>query len=404
MQFHYLASQPNGKITEGDTEAQGLAEVLEYLGTQGLKPISVKVVKKGLTKGLTKGLFSSPISLIDKIFLTKYLSLMLKVGTDLFRAIDILIVDFKKPAVKSLLIEIRSALEKGQPFYTTFAKHPREFSSVFTNLIKAGEASGNLDTVFEDLSNSLSRQQELHSRIRSALVYPILLLVVSVLVLLLLVTFALPRIAGVFLESGINPPLFSRIVFSIGLFIGHNIYFILIFLLVLAAGLGIFFAKTKTGRRAFSHFIHRVPVLSKVLRQIALQRFAATFSSLLKSGLSMIESLEITAEAVGNEEIQKALLKISREGVSKGVSVGAAFKKETVFPNVVVNLVSVGETAGHLEDILNTLADFYELEIDTSIKTLVSFLEPILLGFIGIIIGGIALSIIVPIYQLVGQF
>ncbi len=404
MQFHYLASQPSGKIIEGDTEAQGVAEVLEHLGAQGLKPISVKVIKGGIGKGLAKGLFSSSISLIDKIFLTKYLSLMLKVGTDLFRAIDILIADFEKPAVKSLLIEIRSALEKGQPFYTTFAKYPRYFSSVFVNLIRAGESSGNLDKIFEDLSNSLSRQQELRSRIRSSLVYPILLLIASVLILILLVTFALPRIAKVFLESGIKPPLFSRIVFSIGLFIGNNIYFILIPIIILGLGLVFFFIKTKSGRQFFSRFIRKIPVISKVLKQIALQRFADTFSSLLKSGLSMVESLEITAEAVGDEEIKKALLRISREGISKGVNVGTAFKKETIFPNVVVNLVAVGETAGHLDEILNTLANFYELEIDASVKTLVSFLEPVLLVFIGLIIGGIALSIIVPIYQLVGQF
>lgn len=402
MQFHYLASQTSGKIIEGDMEAPGVAEILEYLGTQGLKPISIKA--KGGGKFLAKSLFSSSINLVDKIFLTKYLSLMLKVGTDLFQAINILIADFEKPAMKTFLIEIRSALEKGQPFYSAFAKYPREFSNVFVNLIRAGEASGKLDSILEDLSESLSRQQELKSRIRAALVYPILLLAASIFILIFLVTFALPKVAQVFMESGIKPPLFSKIVFTIGLFVGHNVLLIFIPLIILLLGLAVFFVRTEAGKRIFSQFIHKMPVISKVLKQVALQRFAATFSSLLKSGLSMIESLEIAAEAVGDEEIRKALLRISREGVSKGLTVGAAFKKEKCFPNVVTNLMAIGETAGHLDEILNTLANFYELEIDTSIKTMISFLEPILLLFIGVVIGGIALSIIVPIYQLVGQF
>ena len=167
MRFHYVASQANNRVVEGDFEATSPAEVLEYLANHGLRPISLKTVR-GIEQ--TKGwrILGNAIDTSDKIFLTKYLGLMLKVGTDLFRAIDILVDDLDKPAMKAFLLEVRSTLEKGQPFFTTFLRYPRYFSSVFVNLIKAGESSGNLEKVFGDLSLSLEKEQELNRSIKSS--------------------------------------------------------------------------------------------------------------------------------------------------------------------------------------------------------------------------------------------
>ncbi|MBI3638282.1 type II secretion system F family protein [Candidatus Wolfebacteria bacterium] len=189
MNFHYIASQPNGKVIEANIAANSPAEVLEILASKGLKPISLKAVK-GVEEGDRWRVFGQRINVEDKVFLTKYLSLMLKVGTDLFRAIDILVEDLEKPAMKALLIEVRGNLEKGQPFYLTFSKYPKYFSPVFVNLIKAGEASGNLDQIFDKLSVSLQKEQELRQRIKSALTYPVILLIASLIMVFSLVTFA----------------------------------------------------------------------------------------------------------------------------------------------------------------------------------------------------------------------
>jgi len=327
---------------------------------------------------------------------------MLKAGTDLFKAITILIQDFEKPVLKALLIEIRNTLEKGQPFYVTFSKYPRYFSTVFVSLIKAGEVSGNLEEVFYNLSVSLQKDQELYGRVRSAFVYPVILLSVSALILLLLVSFALPKVADVFLKSGFKVPLFSQVVFTIGLFI--NSYKLIIFplLFVSVVVLYYFFAKTAPGRKIVSRFINKTPLINKVMKEMALQRFASTLASLMKAGLPILDSLEITADSVGSEELRESLLRISREGVAKGLTIGEAFRKEPYFPMTITNLIAVSEKAGHTEDILNTLAEFYTTEIDGQVKNLVAFLEPILLLGIGIIIGTIALAVIVPVYQLVG--
>ena len=400
MKFHYVASDPMGRIIEENVEAQNSYDVLNLVAKKGLRPISIKVVRN-IDVSFNK-FFGQSITIEDKIFLTKYLSLMLRAGTDLFRAITILIQDFEKPVLKALLIEIGNTLEKGQPFYLTFSRYPKYFSNVFVSLIKAGEVSGNLEEVFLNLSNSLQKDQELYGRVKSAFVYPVILMSVSALILLLLVSFALPKIANVFMQSGFKVPMFSQIVFTVGLFM--NDYKLIIFpsLFVSAFVLYYFFAKTVPGRQIVSRFINKTPLINKVMKEMALQRFASTLASLMKAGLPILDSLEITADSVGSEELRQALLRISREGVAKGLTIGEAFRKEPYFPMTITNLIAVSEKAGHTEDILNTLADFYTTEIDGRVKNLVAFLEPILLLGIGIIIGTIALAVIVPVYQLVG--
>jgi type II secretory pathway component PulF len=402
MQYHFVASQPDGRVTEGEMEAKDIAEVLQFLTLKGLRPVSIKPLR-GRTFPI-KQVFGGRINLTDQIFLSKYLALMLKIGTGLLQAINILIEDFEKPAMKTFLLEVKSNLEKGLPFFTTFAKYPKIFSQVYINLIRAGEASGNLEGVFENLTASLSKEKALKDQMKGALIYPILLLIMSIGILTFLVTFALPKIANVFLESGFEPPPFSKVVFGIGLFFGKfGIYFLALFVI---GGILIFYLyrTSLVFRKLVGTLVGELPVIKDIVKKTALQRFAATFSSLIKAGMPITAALEITAQATGQIELREALIRISREGLAKGLTVGEAFRKEPYFPRMVVNLIAISEKAGHIEEVLSTLADFYINEIDSALKTLVSFLEPVLLLFIGFIIGAIALSIIVPIYQLTTKF
>jgi len=401
MKFHYKASGTDGKLIEGDLEAQAPAEVLEWMVQRGLKPVSIKVADVG-AKRLIKKRGGGKITIEDKVFLTKYLALMLKVGTDLFKAIDILVEDFDKPTMKALLLEMKDALGKGQPFYTTFERHPQHFSPVFVNLIKAGEASGTLDKVLEKLSSDLEKQWELRNKVRGSLVYPSVLVVLSMIVLFLMVSIALPQIAETFTSGGLEPPFFSRVVFAIGFFFRD--YMILLIALFIATGVGgWFYFRSLTGRRLLSRIANKTPVIKGVIHKISLQRFATTLSSLVRSGTPILEALNITADASGVGELSDALRRISDEGLAKGLTVGEAFRREKYFPRVVVNLIAISEQSGHLEEVLETLADFYDSEIDSSIKALVSFLEPVLLIVIGGAVGLVAISVIVPVYQLVGQ-
>lgn len=405
MKFKYTASTADGRIMEGEIEANSGAEVLSFLSSKGLKPISIANIDNTVKSKLKKwNYLGSGIKAVDKIFMAKHFALMLKAGTNLFQALDILITDTESPALRSFLKEVRLSLEKGQPFFTAFSRHPKYFSPVFVNLIKAGEKSGTLERSFDNLSRMLSRQEDLRRKIRSALIYPIILIAASFLILIFLVTFILPRIASIFLEGNMEIPTFSKAVFSVGLFLSAYIKLISIIGVILLIAFWYFFAKTTTGRRLFYNFLGMVPVVKRIVRQIAVQRFSGTLASLLKAGVPIIDALEITAKSVGNQKMDDSLMRIANEGVAKGLTMGGAFKRESAFPVAVSSLIAVSEKAGNLDEILTTLSTFYESEIESSIRSLITFIEPVLLVVIGVIVAMIALSIIVPVYQLVGQF
>jgi len=402
MLFHYVAADEAGKMTEGDFEADALADVLRFLGSKQLSPISVKPMER--VKLGAKRFFGGGINTSDKVFLTKYLALMLRVGTDLLSAIDILLDDFDKPSVRNFLLEVRDNLSKGQPFYEAFARHPREFSPTMINLIKAAESSGSLQKTFEDLSISLEKDAEIQSKVKSAMIYPIVLLCMATGILTFLVTFALPKVADVFTQSGIKPPWFSQIVFTVGLFLGANILIILPTFLVIIAVMVWAVLKTDTGKKMFDRTITNLPIIRTTYHELAIQRMASTMSSLMRAGLPIVQTITIAAETVGVGEYREALLRIANDGLSKGLTIGEAFRRETVFPKMVTNLVAISEKAGHLDEVLATLSDFYESNVDSNIKALVSLLEPAMLLVMGVMVAIIALAIIVPIYQLTTQF
>ena len=401
MLYRYLASDKTGKMTEGEIDADNVGQVLQYLAGKELRPVNVTSTGEEI-KSL-RGIFGG-IRTSDKVFLTKYLSLMLRVGTDLLSAINILLADFEKPAVRSILLEIRDNLSRGRPFFEAFANHPKVFSPVFINLVKAAEASGNLQQTFEDLSESLQREAELKNHILSALIYPLILLFAATAITLFLVIFAIPRIAKVFTDSGITPPIFSRIVFGIGLFVNEHLLLLAIMVFGLGVPAVIFFTQHPIGRRLLDRAVVRMPLLKGLYREIAIQRFAATLSSLMQAGLPILNAVRITADVVGSEEYKMSLIRITDEGLAKGLTIGEAFRRETIFPRVVVNLVAISEKAGHLAEVLGTLAEFYASSIDAKIRALVSVLEPMLLMGMGLVVGSIALAIIVPIYQLTTNF
>lgn len=398
MKFSYVASQADGKTIRGTVEAPNQSAVLDFLARRELRPVSVLLATP------SGSFFRARVGVTDIIFLTKYLALMLRAGTDLFRALDILISDFEKPAMKALLMEIRESLERGQPFYTTFARYPRQFEPVFVNLVKSGELSGNLEAVFGNLSVMLQKKEDLRRRIVSALTYPAILFVASMGIIAFLTTFALPRIAEVFVSGGFTPPAFVALVFAVSGFISAHVVALGISGCIGFVFLWIFFFRTLVGHAYLFAILRHVPVIRGVIQRIAIQRFAATLSALLRAGLPIIDSLELTATAVGDYSFEVALQHIAREGVARGLTLGDAFRREAAFPLVITTLIGVSEKAGHLDEVLLTLATFYDSEIDSSIKNMVTLIEPLMLIILGGIVGLIALSVIVPIYQLIGQF
>lgn len=400
MVYHYLASDKEGKIVESDIDADTLDGVLQLLAGKDLRPISVEPAKE---RGVRRHIFRGRITLSDKVFLVKYLSLMLKVGADLLSAVNILIADFEKPVFREFLLEIKENLGKGQPFYKAFEAHPKYFSTEFINLIKAAEFSGNLEAALDNLAASLLRESELRGRVRSALIYPLVIVCASLGIITFLVTFALPKIAKVFSESGITPPFFSRVVFSVGLFMGENIFAVLGGLAALVAG-ALLLRRTVFGAHLIDAVLRRTFLIKNIYRDLAVQRLSSTMSQLIRAGLPITDTIRTSAETVAVIEYKYALRRIADEGLAKGFTLGEAFRKESAFPRVFVNLVAISEKAGHLDEVLETLAEFYSSNVDGRLRALVSLLEPALLLAVGSIVALIALSIIVPVYQLTSQF
>jgi type IV pilus assembly protein PilC len=399
MLYHYRAADQEGNIVEGDVDTESTQEALLLLSQKNLRPISLKAIKvEG--KGFWGGLFGGRITVADRVFLTKYLALMLRVGTDLLSAINILIADADKPVMRNFLLEVRENLTRGEPFHTTFAQYPKVFSPTFISLVRAAESSGNLQKTFEDLSVSETKEADLRNKIHSAMIYPIILLGMAVAIMIFLFTFALPKVAGVFTESNITPPLFSQVVFAIGLFVGGNIFVILGILIVLIIGVVFFIRKTETGKRMLDLFVTHLPGINTIYLNLSIERMASTMSSLMKAGLPIVQTITIAAETVPIREFRYALLRVANEGLSKGLTIGEAFRRETVLPQSVTSLIAISEKAGHIDEVLGTLADFYASSVDASIATAVALIEPVMLLLMGAIVAVIALAIIVPIYQM----
>lgn len=405
MLFHYLAQDKKGRLKEGHISQPNLKAVLDYLTSQNLKPLAVKPItfEETFTK---KGIFvrREKISLTEKVFLIKYLALMLRIGTDLFSAIDILIEFFESGPVRRFLLEIRTYLEQGKPFSLAFEKHTEIFSPIITNLIKAGEASGTLEVTLNQIANDLERERNLSSKVKSALIYPAVLVVASFLMIIFLVTFAIPRLGEMFLSTGQPIPFYTRLVLTTGMFLNKYLYVFLPLFLGIPLGLYFYFTQTKEGKKYFSDMLLKLPVVKDLMEKMALFRLTSVLSNLIKSGVPIIKATEVTAMAVGHPQYEEALRRISKEYITQGLTLGESFRREKVFPSILTNLISISEKAGRSEEVLSYLADFYEGEIDVSLKTLTSLIEPMLLLGLGLIIGGIALSLIVPVYQMVSQF
>lgn len=402
MKYVYTAVDGQGARVQGELDAESLDIALRQLAAQNLRPISV--TPGSMRKNRNFALFGGGINTTDKIFLTRYLSLMLRVGTDLLSAINILIEDFQKPAMKAFLQEVKSNLAQGQQFYVAFAAHPNYFSPVFVNLVRAAEQSGTLQETFQQLTDQIQRDDEINRQVRTAMIYPAILMVVAVVIIGFLSLFALPRISKVFSETAITPPLFSRVVFTIGGFVGDHVWVIatLVVALVLTFYFGVI--RTTTGRKLLSRTLAKTPIIKNLYRDLAVQRFASTLSSLLRAGLPIIDALHITADVVGVESFSIAIRRIADQGLARGLSIADSFRREPIFPSVITNLIAISEKAGHLEEVLGTIADFYATNIQSSIKSLVTFLEPVLLLVMGMMVAVVALAIIIPIYQLTTSF
>ncbi len=403
--YTYEAYSKDSKIETGVYEASSRQDVVDYLTKKSLTPVSIWSNDDSHKRegGILSIQIFSSISGVDIMFFVRNLATTIKAGLSIVESLDILIKDTKNKYFKKILQDVLEKVKGGQQISMAFQEYEHLFPSIFIGMIKAGEVSGQLDRALSELSHYLSKEYELRNKIKSAMTYPIILLVASTIVVTLMLIFVLPKLTQSFATNGVKLPLITQIFLNISNALTYS-YIIDGFVLVAIIFFFTYFRTTKIGKKLFFFVTSHTPVAKDLIKKIALVRFARTFGNLIGSGLSVVDSLNISAQSINNQDYTEAINK-TIEDIKNGLPISESIAKfPKLFPGLLISLISVGERTGALQEILITFADFYDEEVDNTLKQLTSLLEPILLLTMGLMIGAIAISIILPIYSLVGHF
>ena len=400
--YEYEAADKNGRIVRGEYDATNEEGVVRYLTGRHLIPVhlALREGKEG-EKKLKKDVFQRVTSL-DQILLVRNLSIALTSGVGLLEALDMLLESEKKALMYEILLQAKAGVVRGAGLADTFRQYPQYFSSVFVGLIEAGEKSGKLDEMLTQLNDYLTREFSLKKKIKSAMMYPIILLVAAAGVVSLLMFFTVPRLASLFESINVPLPLPTRIFLGISRALTYSVVLDLVVVAGIVA-LVIWMQRSVKGRQLMHRTLRKIPVAREVMQNIALVRFTRTLQHTMSVGIPVTEALGVSAKAIGEDDYTIALADVA-EHVRKGQSVSeglASFPE--LFPVFLTNLLRVGEQTGSIERILTTFADIYEQEVDSSLKNLTATIEPAMLIILGVIIGTIAISMMYPIYSFIGE-
>jgi general secretion pathway protein F len=400
--YEYKALDKNGKSRKGIVNADSSGAARKKLRSAGNYPIyiresSSKARKKEGGRALSLSLFDRITSKELHIF-TRQLATLLGAKIPLVQSLSSLITQTGNPVFKKIIAQIKESVNEGNTLTGAMAEHPKVFSNIYLNMIRAGEASGSLDIVLERLADFGEKQETLKGKLTAALIYPIVMALICVGVLIILITYIIPNITQVFVEMDKLLPLPTRILIGASDFL-KGYWYVVLFLMVALIVAFRLFIQSKYGRHLWDYFILKVPVVGTVLQKVILARFSSTLGSLLESGVGLITSMEIVKTIMNNSQISQvvddAIVQI-REGKSMTISLS----NSPWFPPMFVQMVGVGEQAGTLEKMLKKVADAYEREVESAVMGMTSLIEPIMIVGMGGVVGVIILSILLPIFEM----
>ncbi|HEY0323580.1 MAG TPA: type II secretion system F family protein [Pyrinomonadaceae bacterium] len=336
---------------------------------------------------------------------TRQFSVMIDAGLPLVQCLDILAQQQENKHFQQVLLQVRQDVEEGSTLAAAMARHPKVFDHLYSNMVEAGETGGILDIILQRLSTFIEKIVKLKRDVVSAMIYPAAVVVIATAVIAVILIFVIPQFQNIFiglLGPGEELPLPTRMVVGLSNFIaGWGGLVILIVIIGTAIGIRTYY-KTPNGRRAIDKLILKMPLFGSIMRKIAVARFSRTLSTLLSSGVPILQSLDITARTAGNVVIEEAILKV-RTGVERGESFVDPLKATEVFPHMVAQMIGIGEQTGALDAMLGKIADFYEQEVDSAIANLLTLIEPVMIGFLGVTIGGIVIAMYLPLFSLIGK-
>jgi type IV pilus assembly protein PilC len=398
-EFSWEARGRTGELRAGTMVAENVEAVNTRLRKQNLNPVKVK--KKPLSIKIS---FGTGVDTKDLVTFTRLFATMIDAGLPLVQCLDILAQQQPKPAFATVLKDIKNSVEGGSTFSDALRKHPKIFDELFVNLIQAGEAGGILDSILSRLSIYLEKRQKLMRQVKGALSYPTIVFFIAMGVMAVMLTFVIPAFEGMFAEFGggkDNLPALTRFMVALS----HG--FITFLPITVVGVIGFFFAftytlKTPQGRRVFDSTLLKLPIMGSVLQKISVARFTRTLGTLMQSGVPILDALEICAKTSGNVRIESGIMHV-RQRISEGQSMAEPLTEAKVFPEMVVQMIGVGEQTGALDQMLNKIADFYEEETDVAVGAMTSMLEPIMMVGIGGMVGVVLVSMYLPIFELAGN-
>jgi type IV pilus assembly protein PilC len=395
--FAYKARTRRGEVMQDTVEGENQMSVAASLRQQGLLVIDVKeqgVGQKDILEPFKK------VKLADLVVFTRQFSTMINAGLPIVRSLYILSEQASNPKLQEVLVQVRKDVEAGFALSEALGKHPKVFNRLYVEMVKAGEIGGILDDVLLRIAGQLEKDQELRRKVKSAMTYPLVVLVLAVLAAAFMLIFIVPIFARMFEDLGGTLPLPTRIALGLSnLLTGFGGIFIAA---VLIGGV-VFFLRwkdTENGRKAWGRALLKMPVtIGDIIQKVALARFARTLGTLSAAGVPILQSLEITANSSGNWVIENALLK-SRDAIRQGSPIYKPLENEPVFPPMVTRMISVGEETGDLDGMLAKIAEFYESEVDAAVKSLTSIIEPLMIVVVGGIVGGIIVAMYLPMFKI----
>jgi type IV pilus assembly protein PilC len=396
--FQWEGKDRNNQVRKGEIEAATEQEVRTVLGRQRIVPIKVKKKPKDLLENIS--FFQPKVKQQDIIIFCRQFSTMIDAGLPIIQCLDILQSQQENPTFKKMLKDIKESVEGGQTLADSLKKYPDHFDSLFVNMVAAGEAGGILDVILRRLSVYMEKAARLKAQVKGAMTYPIVTLIIAVLVVAVILVFVIPVFEEMFASFGQGLPAPTQVVIAMSDFVQSKIWWIIggIVLVIFAFRR---FYKTEKGRAMVDELTLRLPVVGILIRKVAVAKFTRTMGTMLASGVGILEALDIVAKTAGNKSIETAVYKV-RTGIAEGQTIADPLAETGVFPPMVCQMIAVGESTGAIDSMMEKIADFYEEEVDQAVENLTSMIEPFMLVFLGVVIGGLVVSMYLPIFKMAG--
>ncbi|PXF55681.1 MAG: pilus assembly protein PilC [Deltaproteobacteria bacterium] len=396
--FVWKGTESNGEIQKGEIEAQDEQVVRRLLRQQRISPSKIKAKPKDLLENMA--LFQKKVTTKEIVVFTRQLSTMIDAGLPLIQGLEILASQQENKTLKKILMDTKSDVEGGSTFADALKKHPKQFDRLFCNMIAAGEMGGILDDVLKRLADYMEKALRLKRKVKGALTYPIIVLGISALVIGVILIFVIPVFEQMFADFGGSLPVPTQMVVNLSKFVKS--YFLVI---IGAVAVMVFlfkkYYKTEKGKRVVDRLILKSPVFGPLLRKVAVAKLTRTLGTLIDSGVPILETLNVAAGTAGNKIVEEAIYNV-RSSISEGRTIAQPLSESGIFPAMVVQMVSVGETTGALDQMLNKIADFYDEEVETAVDALTSMIEPFMIVFLGGTVGSIIIAMYLPIFAMAG--